>query len=519
MPSNGTGCDDCPIPPSIASSVLAVDPEIVRIDVLPTTSEDAQTPEIPIEDLPFVKMFRGSANYIANHRNTLAVYHIPGAVVSNQELMQDLMNDITLTWLLGMYVVMVVGCDTQVAQRIDNGEDYRSSTLRVTDDDTLRIVKEEAGYVRFEVERQMARALRQQQQLHMGGNIVSGNFYSAQPLGVQDGIDYKYTGFVRRVEKEKIRRLLHENRDILLLTALGVSPSGEVFNVNSEGLAAACAGALDASKVVYFTEKEMDLRHKIHENRIQSLRLSDARALLDHHGLEINRKGFSIWKDGAADEELDTDQNEMLHKIGWSIRAVEQGVKRAHIISPKHGAVLQELYTRDGSGTLVSGDIYEGIRRAMVVDVSKIHDLIKPLVLMGTLVDRPKATLEKDIDTYHVYTRDSGIVACGQLKQFENGFAEIGCLVVNKEYRSAGRGDAMLGYLERMCVVNGCTSIFVLSTQTMEWFVERGFEEVGVERLPPSRQATYNRKRNSKIYLKKIQSVRDLDESELRWNR
>lgn len=164
---------------------------------------------------------------------------------------------------------------------------------------------------------------------------------------------------------------------------------------------------------------------------------------------------------------------------------------------------------------LLTGYLYT----ANVNDVSSIHDLISPLIKMGTLVDRPKAVLEKDIDTYYVYTRDNLIVACGQLKKFEDGFAEIGCLVVNAEYRSGGRGDAMLGYLERMCIMSGCTSIFVLSTQTMEWFVERGFEEVGVDRLPPSRQATYNYERMSKIYIKKIESVRDLDASELWWNR
>ena len=339
-------------------------------------------------------------------------------------------------------------------------------------------------------------------------------------LIITDTLQNRYTGFVRRVEVEKIRRL-HESRDICLMTTLGVSPSGQVFNVNSESLAAAVAGALQASKVVYFTEREMELRHKVHGNKIQHLRLSDARNLLNHVGLNIDRKGYSTFHDGdtTSIKEMDPPAIDMLHKIGWSLQAIQQGVKRAHIISPKHGALLQELYTRDGSGTMVSGDLYDGIRQANVGDVSGIHELIAPLIKMGTLVDRPKAKMEQEIDTYYVYTRDNLIVACGQLQQFEDGFAEIGCMVVSKEYRSRGRGDAMLCYLERMCVMNGCTSIFVLSTQTMEWFVERGFKEVGVEELPPSRQATYNHDRKSKIYMKRIESMRDLDASELWWNR
>jgi amino-acid N-acetyltransferase len=353
-------------------------------------------------------------------------------------------------------------------------------------------------------------------------NVVSGNFYSAQPLGVHDGVDYQYTGFVRRIEVEKIQQL-HAQRDICLLSTLGVSPSGEVFNVNSESLAAITAGSLKASKVVYFTERETEIRHKIHDNKIQSFRMSDAKNLLRYHGITMHRKGYTTLKDAETDEEeakkWTAAEMEMLLKIGWCTEAIFQGVKRAHIISPQHGALLQELYTRDGSGTLISADLYEGIRRATVLDVSAIHQLISPLIAAGTLIDRPKAVLENDIDTYYLYTRDNLIVACGQLKKFENGFVEIGCLVVNKDYRSAGRGDAMLGYLERLCLLNGCTNVFVLSTQTMEWFVERGFEEAVVEQLPPSRQATYNHARKSKIYLKKIESDRDLDASELWWNR
>lgn len=618
-------------------SVLAIDPADILISLEPssTTSASADStanattttstttamaqkelsPSELLRRLPFVSTFRGSANYIANHRNTVAVYHIPGGLLQSsgepdndesEAVFRDLMNDVALTWLLGMKIVIVVGCRYQIEQRLLNqkqkqqqpnqvgGSDDKdnniptgsSSTevyqngLRVTNAELLRIVKEEAGFVRFEVERQLARSLRLQgggnsatsssssfgvttagnsnmdatlfsngggingHQQHApssfpnsasppadggggggyyDGNVVSGNFYSAQPFGILDGVDYQYTGFVRRVEVEKIRQL-HSARDICLLTSLGVSPSGEVFNVNSESLAATVAGAMDASKVLYFTEKELYLRHKRHGDKIQSLRLSDARNLMQYYGIQMNnQKGFVTLSNKqdvqARRDELSPDHMDMLLKIGWCTGAIGLGVKRAHIISPQHGALLQELYTRDGSGTLVSADLYEGIGRATVLDVSSIHNIISPLIAAGTLIDRPKAQLEKDIDSYYIYTRDTHIIACGQLKKFENGFAEIGCLVVNKDFRSRGRGDAMLGYLERLCLINGCTNIFVLSTQTMEWFIERGFDEADVSQLPPSRQATYNHKRASKIYLKKIESARDLDASELWWNR
>jgi amino-acid N-acetyltransferase len=464
-------------------------------------------------DYGFVKMFRGSANYIANHRSTTAVYHIPGGLLEKPEKFRDLMNDIALTWLLGMKIVLVAGCRHQIDKRVPNRTAVNG--IYVTDKETLRVIKEEAGYVRFEVERQLARALRTHG-TEMDGNVVSGNFFSAQPFGILDGVDYKFSGFVRRVEVDKIRRL-HQTRDVCLLTTLGVSPSGEVFNVNSESLAATVAGALGASKIIFFLEQQVRLKNKEFGNQVMSLRHSDASNLLQHHSIEIQKRGAVLVSRNAPSD--DRGVEDMLIRIGWATSALDQGVKRAHLLAPTQGALLQELYTRDGSGTLVSRDIYEGIRRANVNDVVGIHELISPLIKMGTLVDRPKAVLEKDIENYYVYTRDNLVVACGQLKPFEDGFAEIGCLVVRSEYRSGGRGDSMLGYLERLCLRLGATKVFVLSTQTMEWFIERDFQQVEVDKLPPSRQATYNHERGSKIYMKLIDSDRELDASELWWNR
>ncbi|KAL7470328.1 hypothetical protein ACHAXS_010553 [Conticribra weissflogii] len=483
----------------------------------------------------FVKMFRGSASYIANHRGTLAVYHIPGELLA-WEGFPGLMDDIALTLLLGMKIVLVAGCRHQIDIRLDgdegDDEEHRTggkvmmSSIRVTDEETLRVVKEEAGFVRFEIERRLARSLRLHGGLIKGsesliGNVVSGNFYSAQPFGVLDGIDYCWTGFPRKVEIERIRQV-HETNDIVLLTSLGVSPSGEIFNVNSEFLAASVAGALSASKIIYFNVHGTSFQNKHTKKPVQNLRVSDARNLLAHYKMRIHPKGFCLVdldEDSPHQEALRAPgAMETLIKVGYSMVALEKGVKRAHILAPENGALVQELYTRDGCGTLISRDIYEGIRRADVNDVSGIYDLIDPLVRQGTLVERPKSQLEKEILSYYVYTRDGLIVATGQLKRFEGGFAEIGCLVVSKDYRRGGRGDAMLGYLERLSLQCGAKKVFVLSTQTMEWFVERGFREVQVGSLPPSRQAMYNVKRKSKIYMKEIDGDRDLDAAELWWS-
>jgi len=273
---------------------------------------------------------------------------------------------------------------------------------------------------------------------------------------------------------------------------------------------------LGANKIIYFLGRDAALKHKIHGSIIPHLRVNDGRKLLEFNGVRMETKGFVYFDNCPFDHGA---ERLFLTKMGWGMNALEAGVKRVHLISPNDGGLLQELYTRDGSGTMISGDLYDGINRATVDDVTAIYDVITPLVEKGILVERTKAELERDIELYHVYTRDGLLVASGQLKMFEDGYAEIGCLVVNPLYRAKGRGDAMLGYLGRLCVEAGATNLFVLSTQAMEWFIERGFDEVGVDLLPPSRQATYNYNRGSKIYMKKINSVRDLDANELFWYR
>ncbi|KAL9184718.1 hypothetical protein ACHAXT_012688 [Thalassiosira profunda] len=524
--------DIVPLDKGRAAEASADEPPDPKRALLDSLGTDA--PSAAPASGSFVRMFRGSASYIANHRATLAVYHIPGELLA-WEGFPGLMDDIALTWLLGMRIVLVAGCRHQIDLRLDDEEALAGeggsglggrvmmSSIRVTDEETLRVVKEEAGFVRFEIERRLARSLR----LHGGmvkgsdslvGNVVSGNFYSAQPFGVVDGIDYCWTGFPRKVEVERIRQV-HETNDIVLLTSLGVSPSGEIFNVNSEFLAASVAGAMGASKIIYFNVHGTSFQNKVTDKPVQNLRVSDARNLLAHYKMRIHPKGFAL-----VDLDGDSPQQSVLRapgsmetliKVGYSMVALEKGVKRAHILAPENGALVQELYTRDGCGTLISRDIYEGIRRADVNDVSGIYDLIAPLVQSGTLVERPRSTLEKEVLSYYVYTRDGLILATG----FEGGFAEIGCLVVSKDYRRGGRGDAMLGYLERLALQCGAKKVFVLSTQTMEWFVERGFREVPVESLPPSRQSVYNTKRKSKIYMKEINGDRDLDAAELWWSK
>ena len=426
----------------------------------------------------FVSMLRGSANYIATHRKNTIVLHIPATLfdIHHSRAAKDdderskwarqskkLLDDIALLWLLGIKIVIVIGVRGLVEERLKKefGDDtsYDDDVvihkgIRVTDESRLRAIEEAAGYARFEIECQLGRALKGKDHLRshsLGANVVSGNYYSAKPIGVRDGIDYKYTGLLRRVEVEKINQA-HNNDDVVIMTSLGVSPSGELFCVNSECLAAGVASKLNADKIIYMLEEPAHIRETSTKNEVMIIRLSEAKRLLQN---------FNVHVDDVGGERVVADPynpffnhpetsavKEFLEKVGFSANALTNGVKRAHLVCPSDGSLLEELFTRDdGTGTMISRDLYDGIRQAKVKDVDGILELIQPLIDAGTLVARPQTVLEKEIDTFYVYTRDGLVVACGQLKVFENGYAEIGCLAVKSDYRKSGKGDAMLSKL------------------------------------------------------------------------
>jgi len=526
----------------IGFSILEQTMDNVEIvpDYRPTMNQHLSGKSGIADDPFFVKMFRGSANYIARHRATTMVLHIPAELINihvNKKGLNEvgesnsadskewshsyehLLDDVAVLWLLGIKIVIVIGCRGLLDERLrGEGPPVVHKGIRVTDEMSLRVLKEEAGYARFEVERQLAKALKRKGgglTGGTGGNVVSGNFVTAQPVGVRDGIDFMYTGLLRRVEVGKINQA-HANNDVVILTSLGVSPSGEIFSVKSESLAAGVASSLSANKIIYLLNDPGHIRERDSGNVIMSLRLSEAKRLLAN---------FEVHVDNSTGEYVSSNKFEpsvkyFLEKIGFSTNALLNGVKRAHLVCPSDGSLLEELFTRDdGTGTMISRDLYDGIRRAIPEDVAGIMELIRPLIESGNLVERPQAIIEKEIHTFYVYTRDGLVLACGQLKRYEGGYAEIGCLAVEKSYRKSGKGDAMLTYLERIGLKSGAGSLFVLSTQTMQWFIERGFDPVTVNDLPLSRREKYDHNRKSKIYMKNISGIRDLDAEELMWDR
>jgi amino-acid N-acetyltransferase len=312
--------------------------------------------------------------------------------------------------------------------------------------------------------------------------VVSGNVVTARPLGVRDGVDYGFTGEVRRIDDRAIRLWLDQEA-IVLLSPLGYSPTGEIFNLSAEDVAVATAMALRADKLLVLSE-EPELRNPA-GRPIRELSPSDAAHLLA--------------------EQPDLPEETARH-LRQALRACQAGVRRIHLLSRGvDGALLLELFTRDGVGTLVTADIYEGLRPATIDDVGGLLELIQPLEDNGTLVRRSRERLEMEIERFSLLERDGAIIGSAALFPFpEERLGELACVAVHPAYQNSGRAEALLRFIERQARVQGLQRLFVLTTRAEHWFRERGFEPAGVADLPVKKLMLYNWQRRSKVFIKTL---------------
>lgn len=431
----------------------------------------------------FVSWFRNSSPYINAHRGRTFVIAFGGEAVADANF-AHLVHDIALLNTLGVRLVLVHGARPQIEQRLHaRGVKMRyANGLRVTDDAALVCVKEATGAVRVEIEALLSTGVANSPMAGACIRVASGNFVTARPLGVRAGVDYLHTGEVRRVDTQAIQKNL-EDGSIVLISPIGYSPTGEIFNLSAEDVATQVAVALHADKLLYLMESEGPL--DAHKRLIQQLTVSEAGKLL------------------GAKRELAEDVKKHLAS---AMHACRHGVHRAHLLN-RHidGALLLELFTRDGIGTLISATVYEDTRPATIDDVGGILELIVPLEQEGVLVRRSRERLETEIEHFTVMERDGMVVACAALYPFaKEHAAELACFTVHPQYRDAGRGEALLEYIERLAKGKKIKRLFGLTTHTAHWFVERGFQEAKIADLPVARQALYNYQRNSKVFAKKI---------------
>ena len=431
----------------------------------------------------FVTWFRAAAPYIHAFGGRTFVIAFGGEVVSEGEFVA-LAHDVNLLNALDVRVILVHGARPQIeAELKERGATVQYvDGLRVTDADALACVKEAAGSVRVEIEALLSMGLPNSPMAGADIRVASGNFVTAKPLGVRNGVDLQHTGAVRKIDAVAIQRRLDQN-EIVLLSPIGYSPTGEVFNLTVEDVATHAAIALKAEKLIF---------------------LMDAPGVTDAKGRLI--KDLSTQQAAKLVKAARSLTPDVEFFLPCAVQACQNGVARAHLIS-RHidGAILQELFTMSGIGTMVAPEPVESMRQATVDDVGGILSLIEPLEEQGILVRRSRELLEMEIGYFYMLEHDGIAIGCAALYPFAQEKAgEIACLAVHPDYRDAGRGATLLAYVEDIARKKKLKRLYVLTTQTAHWFVENGFAETGVDVLPKQKQALYNYQRKSKVFLKKL---------------
>ncbi len=432
----------------------------------------------------FVQWIRSAAPYIHALRGKTLVIAFGGEVVADDTFL-GIVHDLNLLHSLGMRLVVVHGSRPQIEailaqQGIENRYAFG---LRITDAETMDCVLEASGQVRSRIEAMLSLGIANSPMAGARIRVSSGNFLTGKPMGVVEGTDMQLTGEVRRVDTDAMHQRLDDG-DIVLISPLGYSPTGEIFNLSLEEVATQVAVRLGAHKLVFLMETEgvKNGRRRL----LTELSTRDAEALL-----------------GSGGTKLPPD---VRHYLPCAVRACDNGVKRAHLIS-RHldGALLLELFTRDGVGTMVAAAPLANLRSATIDDVGGILQVIGPLEEQGVLVRRSRERLEMEIERFVVVEHDGAVIGCAALYAFfDEKVGELAALAVHEDFRREGYGEALVQEIESRARRLKLTDLFVLTTRTAQWFLERGFRQATIAELPQRKQALYNYQRKSQVYRKQL---------------
>lgn len=440
-----------------------------------------------MKNLPqYIDWFRNSSSYINAHRKKVFVMLLPGEALAHSNF-NNIVHDITLLHSLGVKLVLVHGARPQINAALEGAgiESTYHMGLRITDAISLQIIKQIIGALSIDVEALFSMGLANSPMHGADIKLARGNFITARPLGVLDGIDHALTGVVRKVNAMAIQQHLDRN-NIVVLSNLGYSPTGEVFNLSPEEVATETAVALNAEKLILFIPQKGIMDSNGH--MVSTLSPASAQEVLT-----------------AVESRDENKANGVAQALNAAIKACRHNVHRSHLINfEQNGALIEELFTRDGSGTLVSKDNFEELRPASIEDVGGILELIKPLEDAGVLVHRSRELLEAEISFFFVIEREGMIIACAALYPLDSTCGEIACIAIHKDYQDNGRGEHLLSALEAHARKSGFTDVIVLTTQTTHWFLEKGFTPIGVADLPEKKQRMYNYQRNSKALRKAL---------------
>jgi amino-acid N-acetyltransferase len=440
----------------------------------------------------FVPWFRSVAPYIHMHRGKTFVVGMAGEAVAAGKL-QNIAQDLALIQSMGVKVALVYGFRPQVSEQLKakgHAAKY-SHGMRITDEVALDSAQEAAGQLRYEIEAAFSQGLPNTPMAGSTVRVISGNFITARPVGVLDGVDFKHSGLVRKVDVAGIVRTLDMGA-MVLLSPFGFSPTGEAFNLTMEEVATSVAIALQADKLIFLSE-------------IPGIRMKPLEPEGEDNPIDTELPLAAAERHLATlpSPQRPTDTSFYLQHC---VKACKGGVERSHIIPfATDGSLMLEIYVHDGIGTMVVDEKLESLREATIEDVGGILQLIEPFEKDGTLVKRDRNEIERDIASYTVVEHDGVIFACAALHPYpEARTGEMAALTVSPQSQGQGDGEKILKRVEQRARSMGLESIFVLTTRTMHWFLKRGFVQVDADWLPEARKRKYNWDRKSLVFVKKL---------------
>jgi amino-acid N-acetyltransferase len=440
----------------------------------------------------FVPWFRSVAPYIHMHRGKTFVVGIAGEAIAAGKL-PHIAQDLALIQSMGVKIVLVHGFRPQVNEQLrakGHAAKY-SHGMRITDEVALDCAQEAAGQLRYEIEAAFSQGLPNTPMAGATVRVISGNFITARPVGVLDGVDFQHSGLVRKVDVAGITRTLDMGA-MVLLSPFGFSPTGEAFNLTMEEVATSVAIALQADKLIFLSE--------IPGVRVKPLAPEDEDNPIDTE-LPLAAAEQLLANLPSAQQPTDT-----AFYLQHCVKACKAGVERSHIIPfGTDGSLLLEVYVHDGIGTMVIDEKLESLREATSDDVGGILQLIEPFEKDGTLVKRDRTEIERDIANYTIVEHDGVIFACAALYPYpEARTGEMAALTVSPQSQGQGDGEKILKRIEQRARSMGLDSIFVLTTRTMHWFLKRGFVQADADWLPEARKRKYNWDRKSMVFVKKL---------------
>jgi len=423
-----------------------------------------------------VSDLRGILAYIPGFREKTFVIALDGAVIADDNF-PNLLIDLAVLRSLNIRLVLVHGAAHQLRQLSEQAGVPVSNAdgTGITDEDTLNIALTAANRITHEILEGLA------------SNDLRAcytNAIIAHPFGIVGGVDRLYTGRVERVDTEFLNQLL-EKGVIPVIAPLGFDGEGHTFRVNSDGVAMEVAEALKATKLIYVTEHATFT----HDNQpLSQISVSEAEDFFKKNKGEI--------------------PPHLVSKLEHSIRACRNGVSRVHVIDGRvDEALLTEIFSTEGIGTMIYANEYQAVRRAMKKDVQAIRNLIRESVEQEEIVKRSRMDILQHLTDYYVFQIDGKVVGCVALHVQPGGeLAELACLSVSNANENMGIGQKLMLFAEDAARHKGVKKIFLLSTRAFNYFQQKGsYKDGTINDLPLSRRERYEASgRNSKILVKTL---------------